>query len=138
MNKLLSNETKNTATTTPDASAHFSGSKIHMEKNISILSDLMEYCIAHGAIDIHTSLHCENDCSVMTVTAHIPGMKRATLESLYEELSVHRQREVEQNYWELSAEHEGMKELCLVGMMTDKAQLDYEDDILKIRLWRSL
>lgn len=111
--------------------------KIHMEKSVGIVKDLMEYCIVQGANSLDTSLRYENGCAILTVTAHIPGMKPSRLEALYEELSLHRQREVEQNYWELSSEPEATCEMSLIGMMTDKAQLDYENDILKIKLWRA-
>lgn len=111
--------------------------KVHMEKSVGIIKDLMEYCIMQGARSLDTSLRYENGCAIMTVTAHVPGMTQSVLEKLYEELSFHRQREVEQNYWELSTEPDAPYEMSLIGMMTDKAQLDYEDEILKIKLWRS-
>lgn len=108
-----------------------------LEKCMRIITDLVFFChfegAEHYAIDLD---HSEDGYYQMRICCDVAALNREDLVQVAKALNQHRQREMEQNYWELSGETESSGELTLVGMMTDKAKVEYEDGKLTILLWR--
>lgn len=103
-----------------------------------IISDLVAYCHAAGGEEFQMFMTHDAKAGVSTVevSSPIPDLDPAIVQRLTERLSAHRQREVEQNYWELSGESELSGELTLVGMMIDRVNVGYKDGVLIIHAER--
>lgn len=111
---------------------------LHLEKCMRIVSDLVGFCHIEGAEEFQISiLHDKkNRTSNITISCPIPDLSQKTLNNLAEELSLPRQHEVEQDYWQLNGESEMSGELTLTGMMIDSAEVRYEEGILYILIVR--
>ena len=66
----------------------------------------------------------------------IKDIREEELTELINILNTERQHEIEEYYWNLLSESEEDSELAIVGMMIDQAEVEYKDDILKIKLLR--
>ena len=110
----------------------------HLEKSMRILSDLVAHCHWLGAeeFQMYMTHDEEENISSVTVSCPMPHPGDEVLGELRRKLQSHRQREVEQNYWELSGESEMSGELSLVGMMIDDAKVGYKEGVLYIHVWR--
>ena len=71
-----------------------------------------------------------------TINAFPVEITNEQLESLTKRLNAPRQREVEQDYWELMGESKDFSELTLVGMLCDDAEVVYNDKELSFTLRR--
>ena len=110
---------------------------LELEKSMRIINDLVSFCYYEGAEEFTMTLkHNANESTMMVVTACIENLDPRVLEKIRHVLSLPRQHEVEQNYWELSGETEFSAELSLIGAMTDKVEVEYEGGVLQIRVWR--
>lgn len=97
-----------------------------------IVTDLMGFLRFKGASAFHMDMEMTPEKSVITVSAPVPGLANADVDQISRILNVPRQREVEQNYWNVSGE-EGMDaELTLAGVMTDSADVKYEGGVLTV------
>ena len=107
-----------------------------MEKNLRIINELVIFCHMVGAqeSDIHFA-HTDGS-SVIEVTSPVEDLDEHTIAELWESLNLPRQREIEQDYWELSGDSETVGELPLVGMMLDEATVEYRQGVLLIRALR--
>lgn len=106
------------------------------EKNLKIVNEIMAYCYHFDTDNISVNIKTLEDMSFIEIKAIIKNFPKGAFENLNNALNTPRQREVEQYYWQLGGECEFDSELTLVGMMTDKAYIDYEKDTLFIKLQR--
>jgi len=110
--------------------------KTKFEKVTGITSELLSYCHQYGANEFHIDI-LEGDGSVsLVVSAGVGNISDEELESLRQCLSAPRQREVEQDYWELIGGMESSSELTLIGMLCDEAYVNYDGKLLTISLTR--
>ena len=109
---------------------------IHLEKCMRILSDLVAYCHYQGATEYKMYLNHKDGIAHVTISALTKELEDDKLQALIQELNLPRQREIEQNYWELSGETDTNQDLALIGMMIDYAEVEYKDGALHIALWR--
>lgn len=109
---------------------------IHLEKCVKIMNDLVAYCNHHGATEYNMYLCHKDGIAQMTICAPTRDIGADRLRELCEELNLPRRREIEQNYWELSGETDTDEDLALIGMMIDRAVVEYRDGALHIQLWR--
>ena len=110
--------------------------KTRFEKTLRITSDLMLYCHHRGATKLNASI-VEGDGTITYVIDASPvKLTEEQLDGLRKRLSAPRQREVEQDYWELMGESEDFSELTLVGMLCDEAIIEYENESIKFTLIR--
>ena len=110
--------------------------KLKFEKNMRILNDLLGFLHYKGAHSSHMDMEMRPEKSVIVVSAPLPGMPEEELSQLSLILNVPRQREVEQNYWNISGEEDMDAELTLVGMMVDTADIIYQNGTLTITVER--
>ncbi|MGL5417423.1 MAG: hypothetical protein ACRDAU_17270 [Clostridium sp.] len=106
------------------------------EKDLKILNELVSYCYHFNTKDIKVNIKTIENISYIEIEALIPSFPEKALEKLRTSLNTPRQREVEQYYWQIGGEYEFDSELTLVGMMTDKVSISYNNDILDIQLER--
>ncbi|MGL4849356.1 MAG: hypothetical protein ACRC28_10615 [Clostridium sp.] len=106
------------------------------EKDLKILNELVSYCYHFNTKDIQVNIKNIDNTSYIEIQALIPDFPEKALEKLVTSLNTPRQREVEQYYWQIGGEYEFDSELTLVGMMTDKVTVTYNNHILDMKLER--
>ncbi|WP_040215306.1 hypothetical protein [Clostridium polynesiense] len=104
--------------------------------NLKILNELINFCMHHGASDLDIKIKDNPSEIYIQIHTTAEGIDENTIKTLKKYLSAPRQHEVESYYWELSGEDEADSELTLVGMMTDEAEVSYEEGKLEIRVKR--
>lgn len=110
---------------------------LELEKSMRIISDLISFCYYEGAEEFAMGLRLNEDNSIkLQVSCPIEGLDMEKYEEMKLTLSLPRQHEVEQQYWELSGETEFSSELSLVGAMSDRTEVSYIDNILSITIHR--
>jgi len=108
------------------------------ELALKITSDLMTYCHNHGATDYSTKMNEGEDAITFMVEAYPVKISEEQFADVNKKLHAPRQRDVENDFWELIGESEDFSELMLVGMSCDSAELEYEDERLTLTLLRYL
>ena len=110
---------------------------LELEKGMRMLGDLASYCYYEGANEFEMRLkHKKGSATEIRLSCTPAGMNSAKLDSIRRMLQVPRQREVEQNFWELSGEMDFEGEIVLAGVMSDRAEIEYEGGRLTITLYR--
>jgi len=110
--------------------------KTRFEKIMRIASELLSYCHSHGAKEFHLDILEHDDAVSLAMRARPDDLTPDRLEYLKTVLNAPRQREIEQDYWELIGESQDCCELTLLGMLCDTATIQYEDSLLSIELTR--
>ena len=110
--------------------------KIEFEKNMMIASELLSYCHLRGAEEYHLDVKQTDRETVFTIKASPARIPEEDMEPLRKKLGAPRQREIEQDFWELSGESESYSELTLVGMMSDDVDIEYDGQTLSITIQR--
>jgi len=110
--------------------------KSNFEIALRISSDLMTYCHHHGATEYETIISNGDESIMYIIQAYPVTMTEKQLKSLTTKLNAPRQRDVEQEFWELIGESEDFSELTLVGMSCDEARIDYDGANLTFTLLR--
>lgn len=106
--------------------------KHRFEKSMKIMNSLMAYCYSVGGSEFHMDMKLREDTSIYYIASPAPKLNDSKLKDLIEILNVHRQHEVEQEYWLLGGDSEDDLELELVGMMIDGVNIDFKDGLLSI------
>ena len=110
--------------------------KTKFEKIMKIASELLSYCHHYGAKEFRLDILEEDDAVSLSMRACPEDIPAKEFENLVAALSTPRQREVEQDYWELIGDSDGVAELQLLGMLCDDAKVDYQNRALTITLRR--
>jgi len=110
--------------------------KTRFEKTLRITGDLMLYCHHHGATELNANIVERDGAITYVIDASPVDFSNEQLEGLNKRLNAPRQREVEQDYWELMGESEDFSELTLVGMLCDKADIVYVDSAITFTIVR--
>lgn len=109
----------------------------HEIKKISkIIDELATFCLLHGAKLMNMSIENNEDYFKITLDIDNIDSTNKRVKRLEELLNCPRQSEMEEFYWELTGESDHDSELSMVGMMVDKAKLEYVGNSLKMILYR--
>ncbi|QGU96597.1 hypothetical protein GOM49_17225 [Clostridium bovifaecis] len=109
----------------------------HEVKKVSkIVDELIEFCFLHSTEKVNVTV--ENKKDRFEIIAHSDNVNCSDekVERLKELLSVQRQNEIEEYYWQLAGEDEHNGEFSLVGMMVDEAEVKFTCPSLTIKLVR--
>ncbi len=110
--------------------------KYQFEKNLKIINELMTYLHKLGSKDINVRLEKNNSSTLFLIWGEIDNISSDELDNLSTILNTDRQHEIEEYYWNLGGESESDGELSLVGMMIDKAEITYLNNILTFKIYR--
>ena len=110
--------------------------KVEFEKKMHIASDLLSYCHSKGAVEFHIDMTDKDGSCIFKIIASPVNLSDDSLEKLRTRLDAPRSEDIEQDYWGLMGESESFSELMLVGMMSDEADVKYENNILEIMIKR--
>ena len=107
-------------------------------KRISrIVDELISYLFSMGATDISVNIQEREEDFKVLIKGNCKEVESKKFDKLKKALETPKQEEVEEYYWELAGNADGGTELSLVGMMIDKAELDWNAGQLDITLYRS-
>ncbi|WP_138207952.1 hypothetical protein [Haloimpatiens lingqiaonensis] len=110
--------------------------KHNNQRNIKIVSELMNFCYSNGGKNMTIDVKTEEDRTLIYIKSKIENLSEATLEISRKLLNAPRCHEIEEYYWNLTGDDDTDSELTLVGMMTDETCITYEDNILEIKVVR--
>ena len=110
--------------------------KFEFEKKMHIMSDLVNYCHMLGGNDFKIEMSTKEGIFHCHIYCLVPQLPDEILDELIRDLSIPRQKEIEQNFWGLSGELDPETELTLVGMMVDRAEVEYKDGQLRVHCLR--
>jgi len=110
--------------------------RTRFDKITGIASGLLSYCHHYGASEFHLDIMEESDYMTLVISASPETISEKELEHLRNCLGAVRQRDIEQDYWELIGESESSTELTLIGMLCDDATVEYDGSLLSITLIR--
>ncbi len=110
--------------------------KMRYEKNIRILTDILGHFFYLGGCHFTTDIRMAQHSTTLKVTGDIKGLMPSQVEQISRLLNIPRQRDMEQNYWNLSGEEEIDGELSLAGMMVDRAEVSYDGSLLSVTVER--
>ena len=96
----------------------------------------MSYCHQHGATEFNINIIDGDGKETYVINALPVDITPDNLEGLIMRLNAPRQREVEQDYWELMGESEDFCESTLVGMLCDDAAVHYKNRVITFTLVR--
>jgi hypothetical protein len=111
--------------------------KFKFEKNLKIINELITYLHKLESNDIHVTISTEENSSSFLVWGKVRNINDVELYNLKNTLNTKRQHEVEEYYWNLGGECELDGELSLVGMMVDRVDIDYNNNILTLKIYRN-
>lgn len=111
--------------------------KFKTEKNLRIMNELVAFFYNLGCTDIHIDLSVNNNISSFIIMGNICAIKDKDFESLKQALCIPRQHEIEEYYWNLIGENETGSQISLVGMMIDKCNISFENNILTLEIYRN-
>ena len=113
--------------------------KLEFEKKVHMVSELISYCHLKGAAQYHLDMdNCDKTTTTIIISASPVKLSADELDLLQTYLCAPRRSDMEQEYWNLTGESEDSTELRLVGMMCDKATIEYSGQDLKLILERDL
>ncbi|GAB6101929.1 hypothetical protein JCM16138_11520 [Thermococcus atlanticus] len=106
------------------------------KKVAKIVDELVTFCLYHGARRM--SIHITDDGEGFMIHLHVEGIDRddPLARELLKLLSLPKHAEISEYYWTLMGEVEEDSELSLVGMMTDRAEIEFEGNSLRLLLYR--
>ena len=110
--------------------------KYQFEKKLKIINELMTYLYKLGSKDINVRLEKGNSSTLFLIWGEIDSISSDELDNLSTMLNTDRQHEIEEYYWNLGGESESDGELSLVGMMIDKVEITYSNNILTFKIYR--
>lgn len=111
--------------------------KFKTEKNLRIMNELVAFFYSSGCTDIHIDLSINNNISSFLLIGNVSNLKDKDFEALKQSLCVPRQHEIEEYYWNLMGENETGSQISLVGMMIDKCNISFENNVLTLEIYRN-
>ncbi len=103
-------------------------------KAIKLASELLGYCFGVGIHHMQMDIDSREDQLTVTVSGTTTKDIQNQIEDLRVQLNTPKETQVEEYYWELMGETVHADELTLVGMIIDKAEVNYHDKHLEIRI----
>ncbi|WP_408956477.1 universal stress protein [Natroniella sp. ANB-PHB2] len=105
-----------------------------LKKSTKLVSELMSLYFELGIKQVKINVEHKSAKVIISTQGKVADLSFDKLEELDSSLNVSRVTQVEEYYWELVGESSSSTELSLIGMITDKAEVEYEDDILQIKI----
>ncbi|MDR2940601.1 MAG: hypothetical protein LBV08_09830 [Clostridiales bacterium] len=92
-----------------------------LEKNLKILNEILAYCFKKGCRDFDINIGFAQGTSVYKFCIDASQINDKDFQNLIQNISIDRQLDVEETFWELSGESSLSSEdqLPLVGLMVD-------------------
>lgn len=106
------------------------------QRNARIAEELILFAYRYGAEDINLSIKNKTTETIIYIKATNVNINNDTLNTINDLLNVERCSQMEEYYWNLTGESDIDCELSLIGVMCDKANINYTSNTLQIELIR--
>lgn len=113
----------------------------HNEKKLAnIIEELTMFFFSVGAKDIRSGIHVDDRSAEIEFTSDYQPEYSEKLDSLVKYFNEPKNEALEDFYWELTGTGDPgeSSQLLMVGMMIDKADVDIEEDQVRIKLYKKL
>ncbi|MGO1368975.1 MAG: hypothetical protein ACTHVE_10915 [Senegalia sp. (in: firmicutes)] len=111
--------------------------KHDIKKVSKIIDEMSTFCLTHGANTMNMIVENKKNFFKLTFDIDCMDNNDKKVKLLKRLLSVPRQFEMEEFYWELTGESDHDTELSMVGMMVDEVEFIQKDESLRIILYRN-
>ncbi|MCF0147917.1 MAG: hypothetical protein HUJ77_05910 [Clostridium sp.] len=111
--------------------------RYQFERNLKIINELMTYLHKLGAKNINVKFTKNDSTTDIDIWGEIITMEQSELDNLINLLNTDRQHEIEEYYWNLDSDAEENGDFTLIGMMIDKADVTYSNNILSFKICRN-
>jgi len=108
-----------------------------MRKVSKIIDELTTYFLLIGVKKIKTEIINGDKCFKIKFKIYDFDFKSKKITEMLENLSYNRESEMEEYYWELAGESDRDNELCLIGIMTDEVNVEEDESMMEITLYRN-
>ncbi|WP_018247755.1 hypothetical protein [Orenia marismortui] len=106
-------------------------------KIIKILDEILSFSFNNKANDIDINIKIKDQQTIITFKDNSKNLNQNKLEEIEEMLNIDKQPEIEEYYWELIGQNDYCDELSVVGLMIDKATINYQpNEGIEITLYR--
>ena len=111
---------------------------LRYKKHVRILNEILNYCHQMGGYQFHIDFIINKQTSHITVKSRVDKITQDELDDLYAQICIPRQHEIEENYWNVSNDDNSDNTLFIVGVMTDRVNVDYDEEthVLSIHVER--
>jgi hypothetical protein len=110
---------------------------IHEKQRITkIINEMTLFFFSMGATNISTNIRTEKEETVITLESNFKGDQKKNIEKLVKCMKIPKQEGMEEYYWGLTGECNIDTELSVVGMMTDRTDMEIKGDQIKLILYR--
>lgn len=111
-----------------------------VKKTAKIVEELTIFFFAVGATHISSDIQRKDDQAVISFEADYDSEYAENIEKLDEYLCGQKNDGMEDIYWELagSGEPGETSQLLLIGMMIDKAEIEVKENLVKLKLYKTL
>ncbi len=109
----------------------------HETKKIcKIVDELTTLLLKDDTDEVDFKIKKEKDQTLIRITDYNTRYSKSDVDYIRECLSVERQQEVEEYYWQLAGESDNDCELTLVGAMIDEVKIEHRNHNLYIEMIR--
>ncbi|TCK90503.1 hypothetical protein EDC19_2272 [Natranaerovirga hydrolytica] len=109
----------------------------HNNKRVcKIIHELTYFLLMLGATNLNVNVEHRKDEYKITIKSNFNKKEQRYIDKLIKGVTAPRQEEIEEYYWELAGETDLESELNLIGIMINEANVEVNDDLIEIELYR--
>ena len=97
-------------------------------KLVKILDEILCFSFMHDATEMNINIKMDEEKYIIQFEDNSKGVSKERIESIKEVINVEKQPEMEEYYWELTGQQEYDSEFTLVGLMSDKVNIEYDPE----------
>ena len=104
---------------------------------IKILDEIISFSFKKDATDMNINIRFDEEKFIIQFKDNSKEVTQEEIDEIEELINVDRQPEMEEYYWELIGQQDYADEFTLVGLMADKANIDYDPETgMSLTLYR--
>lgn len=109
---------------------------VEIKKISKIINEMITFTMLGNAEKVNVSIENNEDMYKLLIIANNVNCSEKSVDNMRKLLNAPRQKAAEEYYWELTGDTDSPNDMALIGMMTDKSNVIYEDNDLLIELHR--
>lgn len=109
----------------------------NIKKITKIVDEITTHLMIHNSKEIEVKIIDSEEHTLIVFNVKNIDLVREEIDALEYSLSIPRQEDVEEYYWQLNGSGETEIELDLIGMLVDTYTLEIEENNLKLELFRN-
>lgn len=106
------------------------------EKLMKIMNEIVNFCMKINMKDFTVDYSSHGTITKMSVEGYCENPPIEKLKRLEQILNRPRQEELEELYWSLMGDPHEKDDLEMIGVMVDRGKVEWEDNIVKISIYR--